>query len=146
MPEKNPLVGTWHLRSCEGRGSDGGTVQPFGPDPGGMLMYDERGNMVVTLMRSSRRSFASGDAMQATADEIGVAWSEFDAYSGTYTLDMEQGTVTHHVRQAKFPNWLGTEQIRYYRREGNRLILSSAPIRHAGSEWVFTLTWSREAE
>jgi hypothetical protein len=145
MPKKNPLTGTWHLLDCRGRSTDGGELLPYGENPSGLLMYDGEGSMAVTLMRSSRRTFVSEDAVQAREAEIIAAWREFDAYSGTYTLDTEQGSVTHHVRQSKFPNWTGTDQLRFYGLEGDRLILRSAPFRHAGKEWVFTLIWSREA-
>jgi len=145
MPSQNPLTGTWYLCDCRGRGTDGGESLPYGEHPAGMLMYDDDGNMSVTLMRAFRRSFATTDAMQATEEEIAAAWREFDAYSGTYTLDTGKGTVTHHVREAKFPNWIGTDQLRHYTLEGNRLILRSTPIRRDGAEWVYTLIWSRAA-
>lgn len=146
MTARDPLAGTWHLRECRGNSSDGREDLPYGEHPAGMLVYDGDGNMCVTLMRAFRRSFASDDALQAEDGELAAAWREFDAYSGGYTLDIKNGTVTHHVRQAKFPNWIGTDQLRHFTRQGNRLILRSEPIRRAGSEWIFTLVWSRQED
>ncbi len=37
-------------------------------------------------------------------------------------------TVTHHVEVSLFPNWLGTAQLRYHKREGNMLTLRTPPI------------------
>ena len=145
MTVKNLLVGAWHLRDCEGRSADGDISRPFGDHPSGMLLYDADGNMAVTLMQSYRRSFASEDAARATEEEILAAFDEFDAYSGTYTLDPGKGTVIHHVRQARFPNWIGTDQLRHYSQQGDTLVLRSAPFPRDGKEWVFTLTWIRES-
>lgn len=145
MTENNPLVGTWHLRLCEGRSIDGKVSQPFGEHPSGMLMYDADGNMAVILMQSYRRSFASEDVVQASKEEILAGFAEFEAYGGTYTLNAAEGTVIHHIRQARFPNWIGTDQLRHYSLQGDTLVLKSTPILRDGKEWVFTLDWYRES-
>lgn len=145
MTAAGPLLGTWHLQDCVGSSDRGDVSLPFGERPSGMLMYDADGNMAVTLMRSYRKSFAVNDITQAAEEEVLAAFHDFDAYSGTYTLNAEEGTVTHHVRQARFPNWIGTDQLRYYTLQGDTLVLRSAPIPRDGRQWTFTLTWVRES-
>jgi hypothetical protein len=50
------------------------------------------------------------------------------AYWGTFTLDSAAGTVTHHVMGADRANWIGSDQVRQFRFEGeDRLVLSLGP-------------------
>jgi len=138
-----PLAGAWRLLSVEGRSADGDVYRPFGEHPAGVLIYDAGGSMAVTLMRTERTPFPSMDATGGSEEEMAAAYREFEAYSGTWTLDPEQKTVTHHVKQAKFPNWIDTDQVRYYRLDGDRLTLQTAPVMRDGSEWIITVVWER---
>lgn len=135
------LIGTWRLRACEGRSADGQVMYPYGEAPQGMLVYDAHGSMIVILMRRGRPLFASGDVLRGTAEELRAAYEGFDAYCGTYTLDASRGTVTHHLVAARFPNWVGTDQVRYVTLRQDRLELSTPPILGGGSEWTFSLVW-----
>jgi hypothetical protein len=88
-------------------------------------------------MDPGRPRFASGDMMNSTPEELEAAFEKFDAYCGTYTLDEQNSTVTHHVQGAKFPNWVGTDQVRYYEISGDTLRISAPPILAHGDEWIF---------
>jgi len=140
---QNLLAGAWRLLQVEGRSGEDEVYHPFGEHPSGMLIYAAGGSMAVTLMRTERTPFPSMDATHGTAAQMAAAYHEFEAYSGTWSLDPERKTVTHHVKQAKFPNWIGTDQLRHYSLEGNRLTLRTAPIMRDGSEWIITVVWDR---
>lgn len=71
-----------------------------------------------TLRESEQRE-------KATTEEIVAAWRGYVGYFGTYTIDEKASTVTHHVEGASFPNFVGTNQVRHYRFEGDRLILQA---------------------
>jgi len=142
---KNEFVGTWKLVSFEMLRSDGQTVYPFGRDIVGVGCYDARGNMSGQLMRSNRPVFAINDPQKGTSEEIKAAFEGYLAYFGTYEIDEEKGTVTHHVKGSMFPNWVGSDQIRFYEFSGNRLTLRTPPIQVGGIAVTSLLIWERIA-
>jgi len=59
-------------------------------------------------------------------------------YFGTYTIDENAGTVTHHIEESWFPNLIGTQQVRHYRFQRNQLVLN------ADTEWgQVKIVWKR---
>ena len=137
------LVGTWRLVSYEARTASGETRYPFGRHVVGQLFYDVGGNMSGHLMRVDRPAFASDDSGSGTDAEVRAAFEGHVSYFGTYTIDRSARTVTHHVRGASYPNWVGHEQIRFYRIDGSRLVLSTPPILDRGESLEYTLIWER---
>jgi hypothetical protein len=142
---KESVVGVWKLISVTAKSSEGLEVLPYGDDPAGMLLYDASGYMAGFLMRRGRPQFASGDPMAGTPEEIRQAFVGFEAYCGTYEVDMEKGIATHHVEISRFPNWEGTNLIRYINLSGDKLFISTPKIQALGHEWVLYLNWQRMA-
>ena len=139
------VVGTWNLISAKAQNPNDDVIHLYGEDPSGMLMYDSKGYMFAVLMRPGRSRFVSGDPLGGTSEEIKEAFEGFDAYCGTYEVNAEKRTVTHHVKASRFPNWEGTDQLRYFEFSGTRLILKTAPIPALGTEWVVNLIWEQMA-
>jgi len=137
------LVGTWRLVSYEARASSGETKYPFGQHVVGQLFYDAGGNMSGHLMKVDRPTFASNDSGSGTDAEVRAAFEGHVSYFGTYTVDPSARTVIHHVRGASYPNWIGHEQVRYYRIDGPHLVLSTPPIPYRGESLEFVLVWER---
>jgi hypothetical protein len=98
-------------------------------------MYDAKGNISALLMNPDHPLFVSGDMKKGTPEEIKAAYEGFDAYCGTYTIDMEKGTVTHHVFGSKFPNWVGTDQVRFFKISGDTLRITAPPILAGSVQW-----------
>jgi len=121
------LVGTWRLVSYEARAASGELRHPLGPHVVGQLFYDVRGNMSAHLMRVDHSPFASDDSGSGTDVEVRAAFEGHVSYFGTYTIDTSACTVTHHVGGASYPNWMGHDQVRYYRIDGSHLVLSTPP-------------------
>jgi len=95
------------------------------------------------VMRVDRPTFASDDWGSGTDAEVRAAFEGHVSYFGTYTIDTSARTVTHHVRGASYPNWMGHDQIRYYRIDASHLVLSTPPILDR-REWLkYILTWER---
>jgi hypothetical protein len=140
---QNPLVGTWKLLSFESQSAAGEISHPFGEQAHGLLMYDSHGRMSVVLMRADRPAFVSGDPARGTPEEIKAAFEGFNAYSGTYNIDKKRGTVTHHVEANSFPNWVGTDQQRFFTLSGRRLTLRAPPLLVDGQTVTFTAVWER---
>ena len=141
--KKSEIIGTWKFESMVVRTESGKTIYPYGEKPFGMLVYTLSGHMSVLLMNPDRKKFASDDLKAGTPEEIKQAYEEFDAYCGTYTVDENKGTVTHHLEGAKFPNWVGTDQVRYFELEDDRLQIK-ATIEIEGENWFITAALRRE--
>ena len=137
------LVGTWRLVSYEARASSGEIRYPLGQHVVGQLFYDVHGNMSAHVMRLDRPMFVSDDSGTGTDAEVRAAFDGHTSYFGTYTIDPSARTVVHHVRGASYPNWIGHDQIRYYRLDGSYLVLSTPPIVYRGELLEYTLTWER---
>ena len=115
------FVGTWRLVSFVGRGADGSETMDFGPTPRGYLMYDKGGRMSVHITHSDDNA-------------------RYFGYFGTYTVDENSRTVTHHIVGASDPNYAGTNQLRFFTLQGNRLVLSTPP-----ADVTYVATWERES-
>jgi len=142
---KNEFVGTWKLVSFEMRRSDGQVVYPFTKNVVGVVSYDAKGNMSVQLMLPERPAFAINDQMRGTSEEIKAAFEGYVAYFGTYKIDEEKGTVTHHVKGSMFPNFVGLDMVRFFEFSGNRLTLRAPPIQAGGIAVTSLLIWERIA-
>ena len=129
--------------SYEARAASGETQYPLGQHVVGQLFYDMRGNMSAHVMRVDRPTFASGDSGAGTDAEVRAAFEGHTSYFGTYTIDPSTRTVTHYVRGASYPNWMGHDQFRYYRIDGSYLVLSTPPILDRGESLEYTLTWEQ---
>jgi len=139
---KSDLIGTWKFMSMVLKSGTGKTVYPYGKNVFGILIYTPGGYISALLMDPERKKFASDDLKSGTAEEIKQAHEKFDAYCGTYTVDENKGTVTHHVEGAKFPNWVGTDQVRYFELKGDRLRIK-ATLKVEGKDWQGEATLQR---
>jgi hypothetical protein len=82
-------------------------------------------------------------AQDSAKDETQV-WNLEKAYwEYVRANDPASKTVTHHVRGASYPNWIDTDQLRQFKFEGSRLLLSSPPIVSGGESLKYVLTWER---
>ncbi|MGH8595997.1 MAG: lipocalin-like domain-containing protein [Gammaproteobacteria bacterium] len=52
-------------------------------------------------------------------------------------------SVTHHVTASLFPNWVGGDQARFYRFDGDTLILTSKPFAAFGTEVRPHVVWRK---
>lgn len=144
MTESEKFVGSWRLVSTEFRGEDGSeTASPYTTDSAGLLMYDALGNMSAQLARANRQPFPVNDRKGGSYEETKSAFETYQAYYGSYKVDESEGTITHTVTQALLPNWVGSNQVRYYSFEGGRLILRTPPMKIGGKLATGTLVWER---
>ncbi len=135
--------GTWRLLECYGKWSDGRISYPYGHDPEGQLIYDGHGNFSGQIAGSGRMAFQSGNLLKGTEEEVKAAFEGYIAYYGTYEVDEEGGTFTHHVKNSLFPNWIGDVQTRLFEFEGERLRLNTEPIKGYKADLTVTLLWER---
>ena len=127
------LQGRWTLIAAEDLRADGSVARyPWGTHPVGSIVV-ENGWCYLQIMSSDVPSLAAdrpvGDQMKATL------LSSYIAYTGPCTVSDGEGTVTLKVEAAWRPDYVGTEQKRFFRFENGKLLFGPAPnsIR-AGSE------------
>lgn len=141
-PIKDKIIGTWKLVSWKYVNEQGGAIDFFGENPMGILMYDKAGYMNVQLMRSGRKNFNSESLTGGAWEEIKEAYLGYVGYYGRY-WERTPGELVHEVEGSLFPNWVGREQVRYGKIEGEYLLLSTPPIDAQEKKIVFNVTWKR---
>ena len=139
----SPLVGVWRLVSLEIREENGETRRPLGDNLAGVQIYTAGGLMSAQLLPPGRPRFVSGDQERATPEEIKAAFDGCTSYFGRYEVDAAAGRVVHHITASLYPNYEGQGQVRFYRVEGDRLEISTAPILWQERPRVFALVWER---
>lgn len=136
------LEGTWKLiASTRTDAATGATVNTFGPNPQGYIMYGRDGRMMVLIAQGDR---PRADRVEAITDQQRQRlFSTMMAYTGTYTFDGK--TIEHHIDVSWNGVWNGTTQARDVRREGDRLIYTTKPSPSPvdGSIGFATVTWEK---
>ena len=97
---------------------------PWGKSPVGSIVV-EGGACYVQIMSSDTPSFAGGTAPVGERMKAALL-STYIAYSGPCTIDEREGSVVLKVEAAWRPDYVGTEQKRFFRFENARLIFGPA--------------------
>jgi len=139
--ETHNLVGTWRLVEAVSEDlSTGQKTNIYKGTPSGFMMYGADGRMMAMNVDSGRKQPA---AAAATASEAEALFRSMVAYGGTYRVDGNR--VIHHVDISWNEIWTGTDQVRDYKLEGERLSLATAPSPDpfTGKMSVRTIVWQR---
>jgi hypothetical protein len=135
------FLGSWKLASWRVAQGEGEWHYPLGAEAEGLLVYAPDGYMFAALMAAGRPDFLGSDPLHGSAYECLTAVRSYHTYCGRYRL--ENDSVVHSVEMCLCPNLLGSEQVRYYRFEEDRLILSTPPVTRAGVTGVAELVWQK---
>nr|AIU56836.1 anatoxin-a synthetase associated cyclase [Cuspidothrix issatschenkoi LBRI48]AIU56838.1 anatoxin-a synthetase associated cyclase [Cuspidothrix issatschenkoi RM-6] len=100
--------------------------------------------MCATFSKKDRPNFPSGDILGGTLQEQAQAVQTYITYCGKYTV--KDTTITHHVKVSLFPNYNGTEQVRMYKFENGKLVLSHAPEMMDGKLQTPVIVWERASK
>lgn len=119
----NSLIGTWKLISMTHENLVTGIVaDDYGPNPVGYLSYSPDGHMIVIITKANRKKLTNKITASHEAIEL---LNTMTSYAGTYTIKDKQ--IVHHIDVAWNPSWVNTNQVRFYKLEGNRLTLTMPP-------------------
>jgi len=139
--DRAKLIGIWKLVSFDAELQDTGESKPiFGNNPQGYLIFTSEGRMMTLFTGEGRK-------VPKTTEEQSSAWSSMYAYSGMYRIEGDKVTIKIDVSWNEA--WTGTELIRFYKLEGDRLKVISAwspstnPNFHLGRNVRAILTWER---
>jgi lipocalin-like protein len=142
-PAPPALEGRWKLLAAEDLRADGSVARlPWGAHPVGSIVVD-RGACYLQIMSSDTPSLTSaspaGDQMKA------ALLSSYIAYSGPCAIDAAAGSVTLKVEAAWRPDYVGTEQKRFFRFENGKLLFGPAPnsVRSGNEQLTRRLTLER---
>ena len=130
------LVGTWKLVSChvETEGSNERRLW-WDQHPVGFVIFTEEGRMLALLMAGDR-------VASATADEL---IRSMCSYTGRYSVEGDR--LITMVDSAWLPAWVGTEQPRTFKRDGDTLSLTTDFQEHPrfpGQRTRGALIWQKE--
>jgi len=119
------LQGRWTLVAAEDLRADGSVARyPWGRHPVGSIVVGG-GWCYLQIMSSDVPAFTDdrpvGDQMKAAL--LGT----YIAYAGPCSVDDSEGSVTLKVEAAWRPDYVGTEQKRFFRFENGRLLFGPAP-------------------
>ena len=136
---RQQIVGTWTLVSVVYEDVATAERMPvYGAHPRGIQIATPQGRWLA-LMTAERRPIPRTDAERAQA------LTSMIAYTGRYRI--ENGQVITKVEAAWNEAWVGTEQVRAIRFDGDRLDIESPPMPHpniSGKTVRVIVVWRRE--
>src|ERR1700722_6524131 len=137
------FLGTWKLVSYVRQDVPSGAKSDvMGPHPEGYINSGRDGRMIVMIVAPDRKKPASA---VATPGEAAALLKSMLAYAGTFAVDTNAKTVTHHVEISWDESRTGTDQVRHFNIEGNALKLTTAPSTDpaTGEKTIRELVWER---
>ena len=112
------IVGIWKIVSWESEFQATGEREPvLGKNPTGYLIFSPEGRMMAVITGEGRKP------PKTDQDRADLLKSMF-AYTGMYRLEGDKFITKVDVSWN--PAWVGTEQTRFFKLDGNRLQIISA--------------------
>ncbi len=137
--DRDQIVGNWKLVSVLYEDVQTKQRTPvLGEHPRGYQIATAGGRWLALVT-------AEGRKVPTTDEERSVALRTMISYTGTYRI--EDGKVITKVEAAWNESWVGTEQVRAYRFDGDYLHLESPPQAHpniGGKVVRIIVTWVRD--
>jgi Lipocalin-like domain len=137
------IQGRWKLVAAEDQRANGSVARhPWGTRPVGAIIV-EGGYCYVQIMSGDVPAFSGS---QPVGEQMKAALlSTYIAYSGPCTINEAEASVTLKVEAAWRPDYVGTEQKRFFRFDNGRLIFGPAPgsIRSGSETLTRRLTLER---
>jgi Lipocalin-like domain len=135
------IVGTWKLVSVVYEDvASGERSLPLGEHPVGYQLATAAGRWIA-IVNGEGRTPPANDA------ERSKTLLSMIAYTGRWRVDGDK--VVTRVEAAWQPAWVGTDQIRQFTFEGDRLVLASPPQPHPnllGKVVRLFVTWERDPD
>jgi hypothetical protein len=134
------LTGAWRLLSAVMEDVESGVqTRPWGERPNGRLILTSGARWMV-IQTAEGRPRAQDDVERA------AAFRSMLAYSGTYRIDADKITINVDISWDEA--WVGTDQVRLIKLEGDRLHIEALPQPYAnfgGKAMRGLLTWERDS-
>jgi hypothetical protein len=116
--DRERLIGTWKIVSYDNEFQDGSPRRAlYGQNPTGYVILTAEGRMMGIVAGEGRKP-------AKTDEERATLLRTMFAYSGMYSLEGDRWITS--VEVSWNPAWNGTEQVRFYKLDGNRLEVTAA--------------------
>ena len=135
------IVGTWRLVSWSEEETESKTVRNiFGEHPNGLLTLTADGRMMAIYTDPSRKAPAQTKITDAEALQL---FQTMNAYAGTYKIEDDKLIIRREIDARGA--FVGAEQVRFFKVDGDRLQYKSAPFVSSfdGKQIVSNLVWDR---
>lgn len=113
----------------------------YAVDPYNRSVECATGHMCVTLASPNAPQWA--DPAKPTDAERVLTHKAMEAYCGTHEVHEKEHQVIHRPELAEWPHYIGSDQVRNFRFEGDRLILSLEETIPNGGFRRSRITWER---
>jgi lipocalin-like protein len=137
--DQEQIVGTWKLVSVNYEDQETKALTPvLGSHPRGSQIATADGRWLALVTAENR-------PVPKTDEERAQALRTMISYSGRYKV--EGNKVTTKVKIAWNEAWVGGEQVRFVRFEGDKLFIESPPMPHpnvGGKVVRVIVVWQRE--
>lgn len=122
--QETKLVGTWRL--VEFVNLDSATsawIYPYGKNPRGYFTYTRNGIVNLNISSETPLKISKDSAKNYNINLL--KWSDNNSlgYFGTYSVDLKNSIVTHHVKGGSLPWYIDTDQPREFILKGDTLII-----------------------
>ena len=115
--DREHLIGVWKLQTFELEFQDTGErIEPFGAHPNGYGIFTREGRTMAVLT-------AEGRAAPLTDADRAAALKDMIAYTGIYRIEGDHWIT--RVDTSWNESWVGTDQIRFFRLNGDTLMVTS---------------------
>jgi Lipocalin-like domain len=131
------IQGRWKLIAAEDMRADGTVGRyPWGRHPIGSIVV-EGGSCYLQIMSGDTPMFTAANTT-VTEQMKAALLSTYIAYSGPCVINEAEGSVTLKVEAAWRPDYVGTEQKRFFRFENGKLLFGPAPNSMRGGSEALT--------
>jgi len=137
------LTGTWTLVSVVNINPDSSRVYPYGENPQGLLLFDEKGNYAIQILKAVRPAIVSGDKNKCTPEENAALVQGSNSHFGKYKVDEKRKTISFIIEHAFYPNWEGTTQERFYTYTGSEIKYVVTHTTQGGQKVIAEVAWRR---
>jgi len=122
--DRAKILGIWKLISFETEfQATGERIPTLGKNPTGYIIFTPEGRMMTVIT-------GEGRIAPKTDQDRGDLFKSLFAYTGMYRLEGDK--LISKVDVAWNPAWVGTEQVRFFKFDGDRL--------HVMASWVQSTT------
>lgn len=138
MTIQEQIQGTsWRLESFQSENKAGEINYPLGDDAKGVIIFAPGNRLSVHIMAADREAEVADTILEMfnTEAEKEMAELGYHSYSGPFDLDEEEETLTTHVELSLIPSYVGSDQTRSARIEGDTLHLSN--VKHPERKLVW---------